>query len=70
MLFDPYLKESLEVKELIYRLTDSHYFEEFKENYGTSLVTGFGKLYGQEIGFIGNNGVIFSESALKATHFI
>ena len=43
---------------------------EFKQDYGETLVTGFGKLYGQEVGIVGNNGVLFSESALKGAHFI
>ena len=45
-------------------------FHEFKENYGKTLVTGFGRLYGQAVGIVANNGVLFSEAALKGAHFI
>lgn len=45
-------------------------FHEFKERYGTTLVTGFGRLFGLEVGIVANNGVLFSEAALKGTHFI
>lgn len=69
-IFDPQLKEQMEVKELIYRLIDDSKFEEFKENYGKTLVTGNGLLMGQRVGIVANNGVLFSESALKASHFI
>jgi 3-methylcrotonyl-CoA carboxylase beta subunit len=57
-------------REIIARLVDGSRFHEFKQRYGTTLVTGFARLYGRTIGVIGNNGVIFSEAALKATHFI
>ena len=59
-----------EVRELIARLVDGSRFDEFKERYGSTLVTGFARLHGYLIGIIANNGVLFSESALKATHFI
>lgn len=45
-------------------------FHEFKERYGTTLVTGFGRLFGLEVGIVANNGVLFSEAALKGAHFI
>ena len=59
-----------EVREIIARLVDGSRFDEFKERYGTTLVTGFARLHGFLIGIVANNGVLFSESALKATHFI
>jgi 3-methylcrotonyl-CoA carboxylase beta subunit len=64
------LRKPSEVHEVIARLVDESRFEEFKERYGTSLVTGFARLHGFLVGLIANNGVLFSESALKATHFI
>jgi len=57
-------------REVIARLVDGSRFHEFKQRYGTTIVTGFARLYGRTIGIIANNGVIFSEAALKATHFI
>jgi len=59
-----------EVREIIARLVDGSRFDEFKERYATTLVTGFARLHGFLVGLIANNGVLFSESALKATHFI
>ncbi len=55
---------------MIARIVDGSYFDEFKAKYGDTLVTGFGRLYGYPIGIIANNGVLFSESALKGSHFI
>ncbi len=55
---------------MIARIVDGSYFDEFKAQYGDTLVTGFGRLYGYPIGIIANNGVLFSESALKGSHFI
>jgi 3-methylcrotonyl-CoA carboxylase beta subunit/propionyl-CoA carboxylase len=63
-------RKSYEVRELIARLVDGSRFDEFKERYGTTLVTGFARLHGFLVGIIANNGVLFSESALKAAHFI
>jgi 3-methylcrotonyl-CoA carboxylase beta subunit len=59
-----------DVREVIIRLVDGSRFDEFKPGYGTTLVTGFARIYGHPVGIIANNGVLFSESALKATHFI
>jgi 3-methylcrotonyl-CoA carboxylase beta subunit/propionyl-CoA carboxylase len=59
-----------EVREVIARMVDGSRFDEFKERYATTLVTGFARLHGYLVGVIANNGVLFSESALKATHFI
>ncbi len=59
-----------DVHEVIARLVDGSRFHEFKRNYGTTLVTGFAKLQGHPVGIVANNGVLFSESALKGAHFI
>jgi acetyl-CoA carboxylase carboxyltransferase component len=63
-------RKPYEVREVIARLVDGSRMHEFKPRYGTSLVTGFSHIYGYPVGIIANNGVLFSESALKATHFI
>jgi 3-methylcrotonyl-CoA carboxylase beta subunit/propionyl-CoA carboxylase len=63
-------RKSYEVREIVARLVDGSRFDEFKERYGTTLVTGFARLHGFLIGLVANNGVLFSESALKAAHFI
>ncbi|MCA1559139.1 MAG: methylcrotonoyl-CoA carboxylase [Acidobacteria bacterium] len=63
-------RKSYEVREVIARIADGSRLDEFKERYGTTLVTGFARLHGFLVGIIANNGVLFSESALKATHFI
>ncbi|UNK69331.1 carboxyl transferase domain-containing protein [Microbacterium sp. H1-D42] len=59
-----------DVHEVIDRLVDADSFREFKREYGTTLVTGFAVLHGHPIGIVANNGVLFSESALKGAHFI
>jgi 3-methylcrotonyl-CoA carboxylase beta subunit/propionyl-CoA carboxylase len=64
------IRQSYDVREIIARIVDGSRFDEFKERYGTTLVTGFARLHGFLVGIIANNGVLFSESALKATHFI
>jgi 3-methylcrotonyl-CoA carboxylase beta subunit len=64
------LRQPYDVRELIARIVDGSEFDEFKKNYGATLVTGFAHLYGMPVGIIANNGVLFSESALKGTHFI
>ncbi|HZP44068.1 MAG TPA: carboxyl transferase domain-containing protein [Candidatus Binataceae bacterium] len=63
-------RKPYEVREVIARIVDGSRFHEFKPRYGTTLVTGFARIYGYPVGIIANNGVLFSESALKATHFI
>jgi 3-methylcrotonyl-CoA carboxylase beta subunit/propionyl-CoA carboxylase len=63
-------RQPYEVREIIARIVDGSRFDEFKERYGTTLVTGFARLHGMLAGIVANNGVLFSESALKATHFI
>ncbi|HEU4986423.1 MAG TPA: carboxyl transferase domain-containing protein [Rhizobiaceae bacterium] len=59
-----------DVREVIARIVDGSEFDEFKQNYGTTLVTGFAHVYGMPVGIIANNGVLFSESSLKGAHFI
>jgi len=63
-------RKPYEVREIIARVVDGSRFDEFKERYGATLVTGFARLQGFLVGIVANNGVLFSESALKATHFI
>lgn len=63
-------RSSYDVREIIARLVDGSEFREFKARYGTTLVCGFARINGYPIGILGNNGVLFSESALKGTHFI
>jgi acetyl-CoA carboxylase carboxyltransferase component len=63
-------RKSFDVREVIARLVDGSRFHEFKALYGTTLVCGFGRILGYPAGIIANNGILFSESALKATHFI
>lgn len=64
------LKRPFDVKEVIARIVDGSKFHEFKAQYGESLVTGFANIYGYPVGIVANNGVLFSESALKGTHFV
>jgi acetyl-CoA carboxylase carboxyltransferase component len=64
------LRKLYDVHEVIARIVDGSRFSEFKALYGSTLVTGFGHLMGFPVGVLANNGVLFSESALKATHFI
>ena len=59
-----------DVREIIARIVDGSDFHEFKARYGTTLVTGFARIEGHPIGIIANNGILFSESALKGAHFI
>src|SRR5436309_6434747 len=63
-------RRSYDVREVIARIVDGSRFHEFKELYGTTLVCGFAHLMGYPVGVIANSGILFSESALKATHFI
>jgi acetyl-CoA carboxylase carboxyltransferase component len=63
-------RKPYDVHEVIARMVDGSRFDEFKERYATTLVTGFARLHGFLVGIVANNGVLFSESALKATHFI
>ena len=63
-------RKPCDVREVVARLVDGSRFDEFKARYGPTLVTGFARLHGLLVGVVANNGVLFSESALKATHFI
>jgi 3-methylcrotonyl-CoA carboxylase beta subunit len=64
------LKKQYDVREVIARVVDGSEFDEFKALYGSTLVTGFAHIHGMPVGILGNNGILFSESALKAAHFI
>jgi len=64
------LRTPYDPREIVSRIVDGSRFHEFKAGYGTTLVTGFARLHGHEVGIIANQGVIFSESALKGAHFI
>ena len=59
-----------DVREIIARIVDGSEFEEFKQHYGTTLVCGFAHIFGFPVGILANNGILFSESALKGAHFI
>jgi 3-methylcrotonyl-CoA carboxylase beta subunit len=63
-------KTPFDVREVIARLVDGSKFHEFKERYGTTLVCGFAKIHGQQVGIVANNGILFSESSLKGAHFV
>ncbi len=63
-------RKPYDVRELIARLVDRSWFDEFKALYGTTLVCGFADVHGWPVGILANNGILFSESALKGTHFI
>ncbi|UYN88647.1 MAG: hypothetical protein KIT08_05970 [Anaerolineales bacterium] len=63
-------RESYDVREVIARIVDGSRFREFKARYGETLVCGFARIHGYPVGILGNNGVLFSESALKGAHFI
>ncbi|PRY65839.1 3-methylcrotonyl-CoA carboxylase beta subunit [Vreelandella songnenensis] len=64
------LKKPFDVREVIGRIVDASNFDEFKRYYGDTLVTGFAHIHGHPVGIIANNGVLFSESAVKGAHFI
>ncbi|GAB4816349.1 hypothetical protein N2152v2_003395 [Parachlorella kessleri] len=63
-------RQPFDVRAVLARLLDGSRFHEFKAGYGKTLVTGFGRLYGMPVGVVANNGILFSESALKGSHFI
>jgi acetyl-CoA carboxylase carboxyltransferase component len=63
-------REQTDAREVIARLTDGSLFHEFKKNYANTLISGFAHIMGFPVGIIANNGILYSESALKATHFI
>jgi acetyl-CoA carboxylase carboxyltransferase component len=64
------IRKPYDVREVIARIVDGSKFQEFKERYAPTIVTGFARIFGYKVGILANNGVLFSESALKATHFI
>ncbi|MBP1686144.1 MAG: mccB [Deltaproteobacteria bacterium] len=64
------IRKPFDVHEVIARVVDGSEFDEFKQLYGQTLVTGFARIWGYPVGIIANNGVLFSESALKGAHFI
>ncbi|MEP7329897.1 MAG: carboxyl transferase domain-containing protein, partial [Betaproteobacteria bacterium] len=64
------IKKPYDVREVIARIVDGSNFDEFKARYGTTLVTGFARIWGYPVGIVANNGVLYSESALKGAHFI
>ena len=64
------VKQPYDVREVIARVVDGSKFREFKEQYGETLVTGFARIYGYPVGIVANNGVLFSESAMKGAHFV
>ncbi|MGX5202024.1 carboxyl transferase domain-containing protein [Aliikangiella sp. IMCC44632] len=63
-------RKPFDIKEIIARIVDASEFDEFKPLYGTTLVCGFAKIWGYPVGIVANNGILFSESALKGAHFI
>jgi 3-methylcrotonyl-CoA carboxylase beta subunit len=63
-------RKPFDVREIIARIVDGSEFDEFKARFGTTLVCGFARIEGMPVGIIANNGILFSESALKGTHFI
>jgi 3-methylcrotonyl-CoA carboxylase beta subunit len=69
-IIPPSSRKPYDVRELIARLVDRSWFDEFKALYGTTLVCGFADIHGSTVGVLANNGILFSESALKGTHFI
>lgn len=69
-MIPPDLKKPLDMKDILAFLLDGSEFEEFKPEYGKSLLTGWAYLCGSLVGIVANNGILFSESALKGTHFI
>lgn len=69
-IVDAKLQKTFDVREIIARIFDGSKMDEFKKKFGDTLVCGFAKLYGKEVGVVGNNGVLFAESAVKGAHFI
>lgn len=64
------MRTPFDVREIIARVVDGSEFDEFKKNYGTTLVTGFARIHGYPVGILANNGILFSESSVKGAHFI
>jgi 3-methylcrotonyl-CoA carboxylase beta subunit len=63
-------RQAYDVREVIARIVDGSEFDEFKALYGTTLITGFARIYGYPVGIVGNNGILFGESAQKGAHFV
>src|SRR4051812_878729 len=63
-------RKPYDVREVIARIVDASELDEFKQSYGTTLVTGFARIWGYPVGILANNGILFSESALKGAHFV
>jgi len=63
-------RKPYDVREVIARIVDGSELDEFKQEYGATLVTGFARIWGYPVGVVANNGILFSESALKGAHFI
>src|SRR3546814_3145957 len=66
----PYTTLFRSIREVIARIVDGSELQEFKARYGKTLITGFAHIHGYPVGIVANNGILFSESALKGTHFI
>ncbi|KAG8879377.1 hypothetical protein FRB98_005695 [Tulasnella sp. 332] len=64
------VKQAFDMRDVISRIVDGSKFREFKKEYGTTILTGFAHIHGYQVGIVANNGILFSPSALKATHFM
>ncbi|KAJ8518868.1 hypothetical protein ONZ45_g4122 [Pleurotus djamor] len=64
------VRQAFDMRDVIARIVDGSRFREFKKEYGTTMITGFAHIHGYQVGIVANNGILFSPSALKATHFI
>ncbi|MEM6422332.1 MAG: carboxyl transferase domain-containing protein, partial [Pseudomonadota bacterium] len=69
-ILPPDTRVPFDIREIIARLVDGSRFEPFKERFGETLVTGFAEIMGQPVGILGNNGILYSESAIKGAHFV
>lgn len=69
-IVSPDFRQPYDVREVIARVVDASEFNEFKQPFGSTLVCGFGQIFGRPVGLVANNGVLLSESALKGTHFV
>src|SRR5699024_8229773 len=69
-LIPPSTRSPMPARELIARIVDNSDLDEFKTNYGTTLVTGFARIHGLPVGILANDGVLYSESSLKGAHFV
>lgn len=64
------IKTQFDIREVVARIVDGSYFHEYQPDYGTTLVAGFAHIWGFKVGLLGNNGVLFNDSSLKAAHFM